>query len=95
QIDLLLENHETVAVVEIKTKPRMENVEEQIKRIQVYCRERQKRGEKQKKVIGALAGVIFPSNVKTATLKAGLFVITQSGDTVKIDVPENFKPRMF
>jgi hypothetical protein len=31
--------------------------------------------------------------VKTATLKAGLYVITQTGDTVKIDIPEGFTPK--
>jgi hypothetical protein len=31
--------------------------------------------------------------VRTAALKAGLYVITQTGDTVKIDVPEDFKPK--
>jgi hypothetical protein len=33
------------------------------------------------------------SSVKTAALKAGLYVITQTGDTVKIDVPEDFTPK--
>jgi hypothetical protein len=31
--------------------------------------------------------------VKAAVLKAGLYVITQTGDTVKIDVPEGFTPK--
>jgi hypothetical protein len=32
-------------------------------------------------------------DVKTAILDAGLYAITQSGDTVKIDVPERFAPK--
>jgi hypothetical protein len=35
----------------------------------------------------------MPDKVKTATLKAGLYVIIQTGDTVKIDIPEGFKPK--
>jgi hypothetical protein len=35
----------------------------------------------------------MPSSVKTAALKEGLYVITQTGDTVKIDVPEGFVPK--
>jgi hypothetical protein len=32
-------------------------------------------------------------DVKTAALKTGFYVITQTGDTVKIDVPEGFVPK--
>jgi hypothetical protein len=35
----------------------------------------------------------MPSSVKAAALKAGLYVVTQTGDTVKIDIPEGFKPK--
>jgi hypothetical protein len=31
--------------------------------------------------------------VKEYALKKGFFVIKQSGDTMKIDVPKDFKPR--
>ncbi|MDR1053627.1 MAG: hypothetical protein LBL39_05580, partial [Planctomycetaceae bacterium] len=82
-------------IVEIKAKPKMEDIEKHIKRIHIYCREYKKRTKDKRKVIGAIAGAIFPSKEKAATLEAGLFVITQNGDTVKIDIPENFKPRIF
>jgi hypothetical protein len=35
----------------------------------------------------------MPDAVRTAALKAGFYVITQTGDTVKIDVPEGFIPK--
>jgi hypothetical protein len=35
------------------------------------------------------------SNVKTTAFKAGLYVITQTDDTVKIDVPEEFTPKIW
>jgi len=31
--------------------------------------------------------------VKRLTFEAGLYVIEQSGDTMKVDVPEGFVPR--
>jgi hypothetical protein len=34
-----------------------------------------------------------PLQVKRYALKSGFYVIEQSGDTVKIDIPEGFKPR--
>jgi hypothetical protein len=35
----------------------------------------------------------MPDSVRTAALKAGFYVIVQTGDTVKIDVPEGFIPK--
>jgi hypothetical protein len=35
----------------------------------------------------------MPKSVRAAALKAGFYVITQTGDTVKIDVPEDFIPK--
>jgi hypothetical protein len=34
----------------------------------------------------------MPSSVRTFALKTGFYVITQTGDTVKIDIPEGFVP---
>jgi hypothetical protein len=42
--------------------------------------------------MGAIAGAIFDDKVKDAVRDAGLFVIVQSGDTMKIDMPEGWKP---
>jgi hypothetical protein len=49
-------------------------------------------GVKQK-IYGALAGAVMSDKAKTAALKAGLYVVVPSGDTVKIDVPEGFTPK--
>jgi hypothetical protein len=42
---------------------------------------------------GAVAGGIASEEVKTFAVKSGFFVLEQTGDTVKISVPENFKPK--
>jgi hypothetical protein len=44
-----------------------------------------------RKIYGALAGAIMDDSIKNAILKAGLYAITQTGDTVKIDIPKGFK----
>jgi hypothetical protein len=46
-----------------------------------------------RKFYSAVAGAIIHDNVKEYALKTGFYVISQSGDTMKIDVPEGFKPR--
>jgi hypothetical protein len=40
-----------------------------------------------------VAGAIIHNNVKEYALKTGFYVISQSGDTMRIDVPEDFSPR--
>jgi hypothetical protein len=63
-----------------------------MRRLQILRLNKDKKGDK-RKIHGALAGAIMPNAVKAAALKAGLYVITQTGDTVKIDVPEGFTPK--
>jgi hypothetical protein len=45
------------------------------------------------KVLGAIAGAIFEEKVKDAVRDAGLFVIVQSGDTMKIEMTDDFVPK--
>jgi len=54
---------------------------------------RKDKGKPAKRILGAIAGAIFDDDVKKAALEAGFFVIGQSGDTMKIEIPEGFKPR--
>jgi hypothetical protein len=92
EFDILLENGESSIAVEVKSKPSQRDVQDHIRRLEILRRHKDTLGDK-RKIYGALAGAVMSSNVKTAALKAGLYVITQTGDTVKIDVPEGFAPK--
>ncbi|MDR0651795.1 MAG: hypothetical protein LBG12_00670 [Synergistaceae bacterium] len=92
EFDILLENGESVIGVEVKSKPSCDDVEDHLQRLRILRINKDRKNDK-RKIYGALAGAIMPSTVKTAALKAGIYVITQTGDTVKIDVPEDFIPR--
>ncbi|MDR1730955.1 MAG: hypothetical protein LBR61_02565 [Synergistaceae bacterium] len=92
EIDILLENGESVVAVEVKSRPAGSDVKEHKQRLNVLRKYKDNVGDK-RKIYGALAGAIMPSGVKTAALKAGFYVIVQTGDTVEIDVPEGFTPR--
>ena len=92
EIDLLLQNGNTVMAVEVKTKPRVKDVADHIKRLGILRDHRSKQND-QRQVEGAIAGAIFGIEEKKATIEAGLYVIEQSGDTMKISVPEDFVPR--
>jgi hypothetical protein len=92
EFDILLENGESIIGVEVKSKPSEQDVKNHSRRMEILRRHRDKIGDK-RKIHGALAGAIMPDFVKTTALKAGMYVITQTGDTVKIDVPEGFVPK--
>ena len=92
EIDLVLENGETIMALEVKTKPVMKDVEHHIKRLEIL-RDHQRGINDRRTIKGAIAGAIFGPEEKKATLEAGLYVVEQSGDTMKIDVPDGFVPR--
>jgi hypothetical protein len=91
-VDLLLENGDTVLAVEVKTTLTSADVRDHLERmgkLRRYADEHQDR----RKLLGAVAGAIASNEVKAYAVKNGFFVLEQSGDTVKISVPEDFKPR--
>jgi hypothetical protein len=92
EVDILLENGDTVLAVEVKTTLTDNDVRDHAARmgkLRRYADEHQDR----RKLLGAVAGAIASEEVKAFAVKNGFFVLEQSGDTVKISVPEGFKPR--
>jgi hypothetical protein len=92
EVDLLLENGDTALAVEVKTNLTDSDVRDHLKRMEKlrnYADEHQDK----RKLLGAVAGAIASEEVKAFAVKCGFFVLEQSGDTVRISVPEDFKPR--
>ena len=92
EVDLLLENGDTIMVVEVKAKPDQKDVEKHINRMEILRRRADARNDK-RVFLGAIAGAIMPKNVRDNILQNGFYAIEQSGDTMKINIPDNFKPR--
>lgn len=92
EVDLLLENGDYIVAVEVKARPRQDDITEHLERLEALRRHYDKHHDT-RKIRGAIAGAIFQPALKKAAQKAGLYVIEQSGDTMKIEVPENFKPK--
>ena len=95
EYDIYLENADSIMAIEIKARPDVNrgHVREHIKRLQILREYRNSAGKRNKRIMGAIAGAVFHPGDKDATLKAGLFVMEQSGDTMALDVPEGFVPR--
>jgi len=79
-------------LVEVKAKTNIKDIEHHIKRLEIL-RAHRNRHHDTRKIQGAIAGAIFGSAEKQAAIEAGFFVLEQSGDTVKMDVPDGFVPR--
>jgi hypothetical protein len=92
QIDLLLQNGDFSVAVEVKSKPKEDDIPKHIARLEILRRHMDKHHDS-RIIRGAMAGAVFPENVKKAAIEAGLYVIVQSGDTMKIETPKGFTPK--
>jgi len=92
EIDLLLENGECLMAVEVKVKPKIKDIEHHIKRLEILREHRSKKNDS-RKIFGAVAGAVFDTAEKKAVIDAGLYVIEQTGDTMKIAIPDGFTPK--
>ena len=92
EVDILLENGDAALAVEVKTTLTDTDIREHLVRMEKlrsYADEHQDK----RKLLGAVAGAIASEEVKSFAIKSGFFVLEQSGDTVRISVPEDFEPR--
>jgi hypothetical protein len=94
EIDALLENGDKVMIVEIKTKPNNDDINdhlERMKKMRVHADLR----KDTRKYLGAVAGVVFEDGVKNYALNNGFYVLEPSGETFTITEPKSkgFTPR--
>jgi predicted AAA+ superfamily ATPase len=93
EVDIMLENGDYVLAVEVKTKPKVEDVQDHVTRMEILRRYADEHQDK-RKYLGAVAGAIMSDQVRDYALKTGFYVLEQSGDTVKLaSPPESWKPR--
>ncbi len=81
EIDILLENGNSVGVVEVKNRVSQKSIEQLDKIMErfdyfhpLY---------RDYRVVGAIAGKIFPKHLQTQALKKGYSVLTQQGDHIE------------
>jgi len=92
EVDILLEDGDVVIAIEVKAKPTREDIKDHIKRIEKLRRYADKRNDK-RRYRGAIAAPIVNSSLRNFIHEVGFYLIEQTGDTVKINIPENFTPR--
>ena len=91
EIDVLVVNTDAVALVEVKSALTVEHVREHLTRLAEFKEFFPEYADK--RVIGAVAGIVIEENVDRFAMNKGLFVIVQSGDSVCMANDEAFVPR--
>ncbi|MDR2169627.1 MAG: hypothetical protein LBP59_05750 [Planctomycetaceae bacterium] len=95
EIDMMLSDGVTFAVVEVKMTVREDDIEHHINRMKLLRKYLEGRGVMPKSIIGVMLGIIFPDSVIKAVCDAGLYAISQNGIELHLVVPYDFKPHEF
>jgi len=93
ETDVLVVNDEYAIAISVKSTLKVEDVNNHIEALSRF-------GEffihlADKKLIGAVAGIVIEEEADKYAYRKGLFVITQTGETVKILNDEKFKPKQW
>ncbi|GHV80406.1 hypothetical protein AGMMS49944_21970 [Spirochaetia bacterium] len=86
EVDVLLENGDKALLVETKSKPSTEDVNDHLERLRKMRAWADLKGDK-RKFLAAIAGVVMTDTVRNYALKQRLFVIEPSGETFTILQP--------
>ena len=90
-VDLLLENSDTIVVVEVKAKPSKKDIARQKEKIETLRKFLHGNNDR-RRILGAMAGAVFGTEQRQEALRSGLYVMVQTGDTMRMEIPEDFKP---
>jgi len=93
EVDLLLENSQTIVAVEVKSKVRARDIEEDcVEKLETLRGILDGKNDR-RRLLGVIAGAVFGDDQKRLARDAGLYVIVQTGDTMRLEIPKGFKPR--
>ena len=93
EIDLLVANTVDAVLVEVKSQLQVEDVRNHLTRLSDFKSYFPRYANCQ--VYGAVAGIVVESKADQFAMKQGLFVIEQSGETVRLANDEQFQPKVW
>ncbi len=82
EIDLLVVNNSDVVVIECKSNLGVDDVNEHLERLEKV--KRLLPDHKEKRISGAVAGMVIPANVAAYAIRKGLYVIGQNGGHLEL-----------
>ena len=93
EIDLLVVNNNDVVVIECKSNLSIDDVNEHLERLEKV--KRLLPDHKDKRVSGAVAGMVIPANVATYAIRKGLYVIGQNGEHLELRNDMSFAAKVW
>ncbi|KAB2936467.1 MAG: DUF3782 domain-containing protein [Candidatus Contendobacter sp.] len=91
EVDLLVVNDEDVVAIECKSTLSVDDVNEHLVRLGKLKELLPSYADK--RVLGAVTGMVIPDHVATYAYRQGLFVLAQSGESVVILNDAHFQPK--
>jgi hypothetical protein len=88
EIDLLVVNNQDVVTIECKSNLSIDDVNEHLERLEKI--KRFLPDHVNKRISGAVAGMVIPANVATYAIKKGLYVIGQNGEHLELRNEKSF-----
>jgi hypothetical protein len=88
QVDVLMENGDSVMAVEMKTHLRTDHIDDHVTRME-KLRALADYNKDKRKYYGAIAGLIMSISEKTYAMKKGFYVLEPVGETFTITTPKS------
>jgi len=93
EVDVLAVNSEYAVLIEVKSTLKVEDVQDHLRRLGKFKTFFPEYADR--KVVGAVAGIVINEGADKFAYDHGLFVIVQSGEMVEIANDEQFRPRLW
>ena len=93
EIDVLVVNDEYAIAISVKSTLKIEDVNDHLEDLSRFREFFTHFADK--KLLGAVAGIVIEEEADKYAYRKGLFVIAQTGETVKILNDEKFKPKVW
>jgi hypothetical protein len=87
EVDIVLFDGDFLAFIEVKSKVEKEHIRQHLDRIDLFKKHEKGKFWENKKIVGAIGGMVFSDEACDIALKNGLYVIKQSGKNLKMDEP--------
>ena len=93
EIDIIARNSEYVVAISVKSTLKVEDVNEHIEDLSEFRKFFPDLSDR--KLVGAVAGIVIEEEADKYAYRKGLFVITQAGENIKVLNDDKFKPKLW
>jgi hypothetical protein len=93
QVDLMVSNGQIAVLIEVRSALSVDDVNEHLERLSRF--KSVVPGYADARIMGAVAAMVIPDHVACYACQCGLFVLGQSGDTMRLLNDDHFQPKIW